>query len=60
MALRFGGFLVALVPSSKMTSSDGGCWGSLGDGLAYHGDVKFDMVSEDYRVVKGAGKKGKA
>lgn len=61
MALRFGGFLVPLVPSSKMISSDGGCWGSLGDDLPYQGDVRIDIVLEDYRVVKGVwAKKEKA
>lgn len=59
MALRFGCFLVPLVPSSKRISSDGGCWGSLGDVLAYQGDVRMDIVLEDYRVVKGAGEKRK-
>ena len=60
IALRLCCFFVALVPSSKMISSDGGCWGSWGDGLAYQGDVRVDIVLEDCRVVKGAGEKGKA
>ena len=60
MALRFRGFLVPLVPSSKMISSDGGCWGSWGDGLAYQGDVRVGIVLKDYRsVMKVAGEKRK-
>lgn len=64
MALRFRGFLVPLVPlvpSSQMISSDGGCWGSWGDGLAYQGDFRVGIVLKDYRsVMKGvrARKKG--